>query len=81
MFKKGQTYFKNLAVFTMQDFEGCLAICQYYGSRVKRMWQILLGKGVQWAKALRSNRKVARSTPPETCRYIIMRLPITFGAN
>ena len=30
MLKNGQTYFKSLAVFTLQDFEVCLAISQHY---------------------------------------------------
>ena len=30
MLKNGQTYFKNLAVFTPQDFKVCLAIFQHY---------------------------------------------------
>ena len=30
MLKNGQIYFKSLAVFTLQDFEVCLAIFQHY---------------------------------------------------
>ena len=30
MLKNSQTYFKNLAIFTPQDFKVCLAIFQHY---------------------------------------------------
>ena len=30
MLKNGQTNFKNLAIWTPQDFKGCLAISQHH---------------------------------------------------
>ena len=60
-------------MFTLQDFKSIFGHFSFniMHEKIKYILQIFLERVAQWAKDLRSNRKVASSAPPGTCPVLV----------